>query len=308
MVLSTIGLLLLLLSWTASGITHHSEIAAKPEETSAQARRDAEAGNRPKDEFLALLSHELRTPLSSILGWTAILRKDNVPLDAMKRGLEVIERNVLLEAELVASLLDLSQIVAGKVKLDAKRIDLIALTRAVVESCRPAANDKDLSLDLEVPSNPVHLDGDSHRLHQVLSNLVTNALKFTPNGGHVRVRLNHNESQAKIQVIDNGEGIAPGFLPHVFDRFRQEDSGIGRVHGGLGLGLAIVRELIDAHGGTVTAESQGKGKGSTFTVILPILACALPPLAATNVLGLDNAFQDTPNRAGPNKSASAGGS
>ena len=293
MVLSTIGLLLVLLSWTASGISHQSEKAAKAEEISAQARRAAEEANRAKDEFLALLSHELRTPLSSILGWAAIMRKDDVPFDAIKRGLEVIERNARLEAELVASLLDLSQLAAGKVKLDAKRIDLTALARAVVESCRPAAHEKDLGLEMEVPSIPVHLDGDLYRLHQVLLNLVTNAIKFTPKGGHVRVRLNQNGLQAKIQVIDDGEGIAPEFLPHVFDRFRQEDSGNGRVHGGLGLGLAIVRELVDAHDGTVSVESQGKGKGSIFTVILPISRDVMLPLAAANVF-VHGAFQGFP--------------
>jgi signal transduction histidine kinase len=210
----------------------------------------------------------------------------------------VIERNARLEAELVASLLDLSQIAAGKVRLDAKRIDLTALTRAVVESCRPASNEKDLSLDLELPSSPIQIDGDSHRLHQVISNILTNALKFTPNGGHVRVRLNDDGLQAKIQVIDDGEGIAPEFLPHVFDRFRQEDSGNGRVHGGLGLGLAIVRELVCAHDGTVAVESQGKGKGSTFTVILPMSPAVSTPPKATNVFVRDGVFKKSPNREG----------
>ena len=298
MVLSTIGLLLVLLSWTASGISHLTEIAAKAEQLSAQARRAAEEANRAKDEFLALLSHELRTPLSSILGWTAILRKDDVPPDAIKRGLAVIERNARLEAELVASLLDLSQIAAGKITLDAKRIDLTALTRAVVESCRPASSEKDLSLDLEIPSSPIQIDGDSHRLHQVISNILTNALKFTPNGGHVRVRLNQDGLHAKIQVIDDGEGIAPEFLPHVFDRFRQEDSGNGPVHGGLGLGLAIVRELVGAHDGTVAVESQGKGKGSTFTVILPMSPAVSTPPKATNVFVRDGVFKNSPNREG----------
>ena len=199
-----------------------------------------------------------------------------MPVEMTSRALEVIERNARLEAHLVESLLDLSRIAAGKFKLDAQKIDLSILIQAVADSCRPAAGDKDLSIDLEIPDNPITLVGDPARLQQIFSNLLTNAVKFTPRGGYVRIRPTLIGSQAEVTVIDDGDGIAAEFLPHVFERFRQAEEGRKRAHGGLGLGLAIVRELVHAHGGTIRAESPGKGKGATFTVTLPIPA-VIPP-------------------------------
>jgi PAS domain S-box-containing protein len=246
-------------------------------EAEHHARQAAEEANRAKDEFLAILSHELRNPLSSILGWAAILKNGQMPWERASHGLEVIERNARLEAQLVESLLDLSRIAAGKLQLDRKALDLVSMLRTVVDSVRPAADEKRLKLGLVVSPTEIVIIGDSHRLQQTFTNLLTNAIKFTPREGTVDVRLNRIGSQVEIQVIDSGEGIHPDFLPHVFDRFRQADSGRARTHPGLGLGLAIVRELVQAHGGNVVAESEGKGKGSAFTVTLPISAVVPSP-------------------------------
>ena len=180
------------------------------------------------------------------------------------------------------SLLDLSRIAAGKLKLDRERVDLLSVLETVVDSVLPAANAKGLTLNLTAQPGPVAVIGDSGRLQQIFSNLLTNALKFTSRNGHVQVRLTRIGSQAQIQVIDDGEGIDPDFLPHIFDRFRQAESAKSRTHGGLGLGLAIVRELVHAHGGTTVAESQGKGKGSTFTITLPIPAVIPSHIEAAN--------------------------
>ena len=241
-------------------------------EAESQARRAAEQANRAKDEFLAMLSHELRNPLSSILGWTAILRTGRMPLERANHALEVIERNARVEAQLVESLLDLSRITAGKLELDTEQVDLSSVAQTVVDSLRPAADEKGINLDVTVPAAPIVVDGDSGRLQQVFSNLLTNALKFISRGGHVRIAMSRVGSKAQVQVIDDGEGIDADFLPHIFDRFRQAETAKGQSHGGLGLGLAIVRELVHAHGGTVVAESPGKGRGATFTVTLPIAA------------------------------------
>jgi len=236
------------------------------------ARQSAEEANRTKDEFLAMLSHELRNPLSSILGWATILKAGQIPVERASHAFEVIERNARLEAQLVESLLDLSRIAAGQLRLDTERVDLSPLVQAVVDSVRPAADAKGLTIDVHAPGGVLTVIGDSGRLQQVFSNLLTNAIKFTPRGGHIHVRPARIGSQAQIQVIDDGDGIDASFLPHIFDRFRQAESAKGRAHGGLGLGLAIVRELVHAHGGTVVAESRGKGHGSMFTVTLPIPA------------------------------------
>jgi PAS domain S-box-containing protein len=251
-------------------------------EAESQARRHAEEALRVKDEFLAMLSHELRSPLSAILGWAGILRRGEVQVDA-SHALEVIERNARLEAQLVESLLDLSRIAAGKLELVKERVDLLSVLQTVVDSLRPAANAKGITLDVAAQPGPVVVIGDSGRLQQIFSNLLTNALKFTSRDGHVQVRLTRIGSQAQIQVIDDGQGIDADFLPHIFDRFRQAESARSRAHGGLGLGLAIVRELVQAHGGTAVAESQGKGQGSTFTVTFPIPAVMLSHVEAAKL-------------------------
>jgi signal transduction histidine kinase len=195
-----------------------------------------------------------------------------MPFERASHALDIIERNARAEAQLVESLLDLSRISAGKLKLETERVDLSALVEAVVESLRPSTAAKAVTLNVAAPAGPVILIGDSGRLQQIFSNLLTNAIKFTPRGGHVQVRLTRSSSQAQVQVADNGEGIEADFLPHIFDRCRQAETASDRVHGGLGLGLAIVRELVHAHGGNIVAESPGKGQGSTFTVTLPIPA------------------------------------
>jgi PAS domain S-box-containing protein len=240
-------------------------------EADNQARLAAEEANRTKDEFLAMLSHELRNPLSSILGWASVLRSGQMPLERATQALEVIDRNARLEAQLVESLLDLSRITAGKLQLDSERIELAALLGSVMDSLRPAADEKGINLQISTEPDVV-IVGDSARLQQIFSNLLTNAVKFTPRGGQVQVRLCRVGSNAQIQVADDGGGIDSDLLPHIFDRFRQGESTKGRSHGGLGLGLAIVRELVQAHGGSVLAESPGRGRGSTFTVTFPIPA------------------------------------
>jgi PAS domain S-box-containing protein len=241
--------------------------------------RAQEEANRAKDNFLAMVSHELRNPLSAILGWAAILKKGDTPAERTAQAYDVIEKNALAEARLVESLLDLSRIAAGQLKLDSERVDLPALLSSAIDSVRPAAHAKGINLEIATPQDAA-LIGDSSRLQQIFSNLLTNAIKFTPRGGRIQVRLTRTGSHARIQVIDNGDGIDADFLPHIFERFRQADSTKSRTHGGLGLGLAIVHELVQAHGGTVTAESPGKEHGSTFTVTLPVPAVIPPHIEA----------------------------
>jgi len=246
-----------------------SDVTARKQ--SEEALKDAD---RRKDEFLAVLSHELRNPINAVVGWAQILKTGSLTPDKVRHGLDVIERNARAEAQLVESLLDLSRISTGKLDLELKPVDLAAVATAAVENARPIARAKDVELDLEEWPEPAAIAGDAARLEQVLTNVLLNAVKFTPAGGHVRVRLERGDARVSVRVIDDGQGIAPEFLPFVFDRFRQGDSRAERQHGGLGLGLAVVRELVQAHGGTVTAESAGVGRGSTFTVTLPIRAVA----------------------------------
>jgi PAS domain S-box-containing protein len=241
-------------------------------ERERQARLAAEEANRAKDEFLAVLSHELRNPLNSIIGWVLMLERGQVPVERVPHVLRVIERNARAESQLVESLLDFSRIVANKLDLHMECVNLSSLLEIIVDSMRPTADAKGIMLTLTSVEGPVFVVGDSARLQQVFSNLLTNAFKFTPRAGHIQVRLIRTGSQVQVQVIDDGEGIEAGFLPHIFERFRQADTAKGRTHGGLGLGLAIVKELANAHGATVTAESRGKGQGSTFTVTIPISA------------------------------------
>jgi PAS domain S-box-containing protein len=252
-------------------------------EKERQGRLAAEDANRAKDEFLTMLSHELRNPLSAITGWVSMLKQGQVPGERLPHALGVIERNVRAESQLVESLLDFSRIEAGKLDLNMEGVDLSALLETVVDSMRPAADAKGVMLNLTRADGSLIVVGDGGRLQQVFSNLLANALKFTPRGGHIQIQLVRAGSQAQVQVVDDGEGIQPDFLPYIFERFRQADSAKGRGHGGLGLGLAIVRELADAHGGTVTAESQGKGQGSTFTVTIPVPAVLPENIRMTTV-------------------------
>jgi len=217
----------------------------------------AEKANRLKDEFLATLSHELRTPLTVIIGWAALLGQPNLdPADAL-RAIEIIQRNAQTQALLIEDLLDVSRIITGKLRFSAQPIDLGTIIIAAVDGLRPAAEAKEIRLQLQLDSPGRHVSGDPDRLQQVAWNLLSNAIKFTPKGGTVLVRLARIESHVEVTVSDTGKGITPEFLPHVFDRFRQADSTTTRVFGGLGLGLSIVRQLVELHGGTVRVDSEG---------------------------------------------------
>ena len=236
-----------------------------------EAREEAERANRLKDEFLATLSHELRTPLTAILGWARMLQTNNFDETAAARALETIERNARTQSQLIDDLLDVSRIVTGKLRLDVRAVDLPAVVTAAVDTLRPAAEARGIHLQILLDPRAGPVSGDPDRLQQVVWNLVSNAIKFTPKGGRVQVRLERVNSHVEITVADTGTGIAAEFLPHVFDRFRQADQTMTRKYGGLGLGLAIVRQLVELHGGTVHVESRGEGEGATFTVSLPLL-------------------------------------
>jgi PAS domain S-box-containing protein len=234
------------------------------------ARREAEQVNRVKDEFLATLSHELRTPLNAIVGWTHILRTG--PLDAARtqQAVDTIARNAHLQAQLISDILDVSRIIAGKLRLDARPVDLGDVVRSALETVRPAAEAKGIRIDCVIDPAAGPLTGDGDRLHQVAWNLLSNAIKFTPRGGRVGVRIERVNSSTRLTVEDNGPGVAPDFLPHVFERFRQGDSSSTRPYGGLGLGLAIVRHLVELHGGVVDAANRTDGgTGAIFRVTLP---------------------------------------
>jgi PAS domain S-box-containing protein len=235
-------------------------------------REEAEAANRIKDEFLAVLSHELRSPLNPILGWTKLLRTRQFDQATTNRALETIERNAKLQTQLIEDLLDVSRILRGKLILNVSVVDLIPIIEAAIETVRLAAEAKGIQIELTLNTQVGRVSGDPGRLQQIVWNLLSNAVKFTPEGGRVIVRLTQVDRHAQIQVQDTGRGISPDFLPHVFEYFRQADSTTTRKFGGLGLGLAIVRHFTELHGGTVQAESLGEGLGATFTVRLPMLA------------------------------------
>jgi signal transduction histidine kinase len=236
------------------------------------ARTEAEAANRAKDEFLAIVSHELRTPLSAMLGWSRMLRTDKLDPITVTRALEAIERNAQAQTRLIEDLLDISRITTGKLRLNVRPVELASVLKAAIDTMRPAAEAKDISLQTTFDANAGFISGDPDRLQQIAWNLLSNAIKFTPQGGRVLVRLERVGSHVEITVSDTGQGISPEFLPHVFDRFRQADSSTARKYGGLGLGLSIVRYLVELHGGLVQVESPGDEHGATFRVSLPLLA------------------------------------
>ena len=241
-----------------------------------EARERAELETRMKDEFLATLSHELRTPLNAILGWANLLRETRDERE-IAEGLEVIERNARAQTQIIEDLLDMSRIISGKVRLDVQRVDLLSVINSAVESVKPTAAAKEIRLTSALDPLAGPISGDPARLQQILWNLLTNALKFTQRGGRVHVILERVNSHLEISVSDNGHGIAPEFLPHVFDRFRQADASSTREHRGLGLGLAIVKNLAELHGGSVRAKSPGQEKGSTFTIALPMVTADIDP-------------------------------
>ena len=243
-----------------------------------QKTEELEQANRIKDEFLAILSHELRSPLNAIQGWATLLRTRKLNEAATARALATIERNAKLQTQLIEDLLDVSRILRGKLNLDMVSVNLASTIEASIDTTRLAAEAKSIEIVSLIDANVGVVLGDPNRLQQVVWNLLSNAIKFTPSGGRVEVCLERNGTQAQIRVSDTGKGISPDFLPYVFERFRQADGSTTRKYGGLGLGLAIVRHLVELHGGTVEAESEGEGKGATFTVRLPLMAVAAPPI------------------------------
>lgn len=234
------------------------------------ARSDAERANRLKDEFLATLSHELRTPLNAIVGWSQVLRMAKLPAAHMEEGLEAIERNSRAQAQMIEDLLDISRITSGKLRLDMERIDLVPVIEAALSAVQHTASEKSIHVRRSLQRDCGQIPGDASRIQQILWNLVNNAVKFTPNGGSIDVHLKRIDPYVEIRVADSGVGIEPELLPKIFERFQQGDSSSTRQYGGLGLGLAIVRQLVDLHGGLVTVESKGVGQGATFIVKLPI--------------------------------------
>ncbi len=239
-------------------------------ESERHARSQAERAGRMKDEFLATLSHELRTPLSAILGWAHLMRARPLGPEEFAKGLETIERNARLQTQLIEDLLDMSRIISGKLRLDVQSVFPVSAIEAAIETVRPAAEARGIRLTSTLDPGAGPVSGDPARLQQVVWNLLNNAIKFTERDGRVRVLLERVDSQVEISVTDNGTGIPPEFLTHVFERFRQADSSTTRTFGGLGLGLAIVKQLVELHGGTVRADSEGAGRGATFTVSLPV--------------------------------------
>ncbi len=236
------------------------------------ARAEAETANRLKDEFLATVSHELRTPLNAIMGWAHMLRHRQLDSATMTRAVETIERNAKAQAQLIEDILDVSRVIAGKLHLNMGSVDLAAVINSSIDSVQLAADSKDIQVEVTLDPSARHTLGDGPRLQQVVWNLLSNAIKFTPVGGRVEVRVERADSDVQISVSDNGAGISPDFFPFIFDRFRQGDGSMTRRQGGLGLGLAIVRHLVELHGGTVKAQSDGENRGSTFTIRLPLVS------------------------------------
>ncbi|MDB6140279.1 MAG: multi-sensor hybrid histidine kinase [Verrucomicrobiaceae bacterium] len=258
---------------TNTDISEQRRLVQEREELLASeraARSTAEHANRMKDEFLATLSHELRSPLNAIFGWTQILRESDGDPATLAEGIEVIDRNVRVQTQLIEDLLDMSRIISGKLRLDVQQVNPGPCIAAAIETVNHAAEIKGIRVARIIDPLAGPVSGDPGRIQQIVWNLLSNAIKFTPRGGRVQVRLERVNSHLEISVEDNGQGIEPEFLPHVFDRFRQADAAITRKHGGLGLGLAIVKQLVELHGGTIRVKSAGEGQGTTFTVHLPL--------------------------------------
>ncbi len=284
-------LFLALLWWTANVLSRQARVLRESEERERTARMEAETANRLKDQFLATISHELRAPLNAILGWIHLLKKETATREMVNSGLEVIERNARVQSKLIADLLDVSRIVSGKLRVELQPMDLHAVVETALEGIAPAAAAKGVHLAQVLEPGPCRVQGDSARLEQVVANLLSNAVKFTPAGGTVAVALQRTGGEVEVRVQDTGKGIRPEFLAHVFDRFRQEDAGASRAHGGLGLGLSIVKQLVDLHHGKVEAWSAGDGAGATFTLRLPLAMEApavAPALGGREVLVVDD--------------------
>ena len=252
-------------------ITERKQAEAEREQLAREqaARAAAEAANRSKDEFLAMVSHELRSPLNAILGYTRMLRSGPVDRDAINNVTAIVERNAKAQLQIIEDLLDSARIITGKLRIELGPVDLVPVLEAALDTVRPAAEAKGVTLVADFGPLPEQVLGDSTRLQQVVWNLLTNAVKFTPEGGRVELRMESDADHVRITVSDTGKGIEPEFLPFVFDRFRQADPSSARRYGGLGLGLSLVKHLVELHGGTITAASEGAGRGATFTVTLP---------------------------------------
>ena len=243
----------------------------------ARLYRQAQEANRMKDEFLATLSHELRTPMNAIMGWAQLLREGKLDAATTARAVQTIDRNARVQTQLISDILDVSRIVSGKLRLDVRPVELVRAVEAALDTIRPAAEARDIDVQTALDAGTGLVSGDADRLQQVVWNLLSNAIKFTPSGGRVHVRLVRIEPHVQLTVQDSGIGIDRDFLPHVFERFRQGDSSSTRPHGGLGLGLALVRDLVELHGGTVQVSSAGRDQGATFTVKLPVIGAVRPP-------------------------------
>jgi signal transduction histidine kinase len=254
------------------------------------ARAEAEQANRTKDEFLATLSHELRTPLSAILGWSHLVRSGKLDESQMSRALETIERNARSQSQLIDDLLDVSRIITGKLQIDARPVDLNAVIEAAIDAVRPAFEAKTIQFESAIEAEAGFVAGDTNRLQQIFWNLFSNAVKFTPEQGKVCVEAIRTPTGVRISVTDSGVGITPEFLPYIFDRFRQADGSTTRVHGGLGLGLSIVKHLVNLHQGNIEVQSGGKNKGACFTITLP--------LASTDSAAPENSAKTEPESNG----------
>src|ERR1043166_2860912 len=241
----------------------------------SHARQQAEEASRLKEEFLATVSHELRTPLNAVVGWSRLLRSGQLDADGTSHAVEVIERNAAAQRQIIEDLLDVSRIVAGKLRISTQPVDLLLVIHAAIDAVRPAAEAKEIKINMHVDAPDSIVRADFERLQQVFWNLLANAVKFTPHGGAIDVYLERNDSLAEVRIEDSGPGVPPEFLPHIFERFSQADGSSTRKHGGLGLGLAIVRHLIELHGGTVSAANRQDGSGAILTVRLPAIVTAI---------------------------------
>lgn len=234
------------------------------------AREEAESANQAKDDFLAVLSHELRTPLNAMLGWVRLLKTNRESAEIFDKAVDAIERSAVTQTKFVEDLLDITRIVNGTIRLTMRSFVLNELARIAADNIRPTAEAKSISLDYTAPNEELAVHGDSERLQQVINNLLSNAVKFTPEGGAIKLSLTKIDGHARLEVKDTGQGIGPDFLPRVFERYKQANNSTTNRKGGLGLGLAIVKHLVELHGGTISAASEGEGKGSTFAVTIPL--------------------------------------
>jgi PAS domain S-box-containing protein len=294
---SPIGLVQVFRDITAQKKIEAARLEIIEHETAA--RRELEIASRMKDDFLATLSHELRTPLHSMLGWLDLLRKNEVPAEKISHALATVERSALSQVRIINDLLDVSRAIAGKLLIEREKLDLVQVVQLTVESFAPQAKAKNIEVQMRLGAQPVLISGDAGRLQQIISTLLSNAIKFTPASGSIEVRLEDNDGEVKLHVTDSGKGIDPRFLPHVFERFRQADSTSTRSQGGLGLGLAIVQHLTEAHDGTIEASSAGENQGATFTVCFPRLQTLEDNRSTPTEPDSEKASDEPPSSAAP---------